>query len=243
MRSIKNLVEYYDELFPVTETKKSFFTGFEKEFRSPIHFLSISCGTGLLENFLAKKGHDVTGVENVEELLRAANLRRRSQLMFIRFFQMFIPDMTKFLGKAFYNVIYILNSRLMFFRCEKEIQELFNDAKVLLAPGGKIVLEIFNFEKYGNSKLITLPTRESVRSKLFTEVTTDEVGNKTVNINVENSSEKVLPVLTNHPVYAVTPSEIEKFSETAGFASAEFYADFDGNPFTGNEDFYVVVIK
>ncbi len=243
MRSIKNLVEYYDELFPVTETEKSFFTGFEKEYSTPIHFLSISCGTGLLENFLSKKGHDVTGIENAEELLHAANLRRRSQLMFIRFFQMFIPDMTKFLGKAFYNVIYVLNSRLMFFPGAKEIQDFLNDVKSLLAPNGVVVFEIANFEKYGDSKLFTLPVRESVRSKLFTEVITDEKGKKTININVENSSEKILPVLTNHPVYPVTPAEIEEFAEKAGFSCAEFYADFQKNPFNGNEDSYIVVIK
>lgn len=243
MRLIKNLVEYYDELFPVTEAKKNFFSDFAKGCNTPVHYLSISCGTGLLENFLSRKGHDVTGVENEEELLHAANLRRRSQLMSIRFFKMFIPDMTKFLGKSFYNIIYVLNSRLMFFPDAKEIQNFLKDAKVLLAPEGKIVLEIFNFEKYENSKFITLPTRESVRSKLFTEVITNERGNKSININVENSSEKILPVLGNYPVYAVSPAEIEHFAETAGFASAEFYADFDRNPFTGNEDFYVVVIK
>ncbi|WP_407397126.1 class I SAM-dependent methyltransferase [Treponema sp.] len=243
MRSIKNLVEYYDELFPVTEAKKSFLSNFAGEFKTPVHFLSIQCGTGLLENHLARQGHDVTGIENAEELLQAANLRRRSQLMFIRFFQMFIPDIAKFLGKSFYNVIYVMNNRLMFFPGAEAIQNFMCDAKKLLAPQGILVFEMVNFEKFGDSKLVTLKTRESVRSKLFTEILTDENGERTVSINVENSSEKILPVLSNVPVYPVTPTELEHFAEKAGFSSAEFYADFEKSPFNGNEESYVVVIK
>ncbi|MCQ2242300.1 class I SAM-dependent methyltransferase [Treponema sp.] len=243
MYLIKNLVEYYDELFPVTETKKSFFLEFTKSFKPPVHFLSIQCGTGLLENLLSRQGHDVTGIENAEELLQAANLRRRSQLMFIRFFKMLIPDMTKFLGKAFYNVIYVLNNRLMFFPNAESILAFMVDAKKLLAQDGVLVFEVANFEKHGDAKMITLPTRESVRTKLFTEILTDEKGHRTVNINLENSSEKIIPILNGHPVYAVTATEIEEFAEKVGFTSAEFYADFERTPFTGNEDYYVVVIK
>ena len=88
MKSIKNLVEYYDELFPVSSLKKSFYSEFAKTYKTPVHFLSVDCGTGFLESSLAREGHDVTGIENVEELLQSANLRRRSQLMSIRFFQM-----------------------------------------------------------------------------------------------------------------------------------------------------------
>ena len=243
MYSIKNLVEYYDELFPVTEAQKSFFTSFTEVYKSPLHFLAVQCGTGLLEHTLARLGHDVTGIENGEELLHVANLRRRSQLMFIRFFKMFIPDMTKFLGKSFYNVIYVLNDRLMFFRDAEEIQNFLNDAKKLLAPGGVIIFELTNFEKYGDSKLIVLPTKESVRAKLYSEILTEEDGSKTININIENSSEKILSVVNNFPVCAVTASEIETFAEKAGFSGIDFYADFEKNPFTGNEDSFIAVIN
>lgn len=243
MKSIKNLVEYYDELFPVTESKKSFYSDFSKDRSTPLHYLSVQCGTGLLENILAKIGHDVTGIENTEELLRSANLRRRSQLMFIRFFQMDIPEMSKFLGKSFYNVISILNSRLMFFRNRQSIRDFFSDCKKLLASDGVLVIELINFERFDSHGMFNLKLRESVRSKLFTEFICDDNDRVTVSVNVENSSGKILPVLSNEEIYPLTPEEIERFAEESGFKSAEFYADFEKNPFTGNEESFVVMVS
>ena len=112
MKFIQNLVEYYDELFKVSEAQKKLYTELCENFSSPVRFLRVFCGSGLFESSLSKQGHDVTGIENCDELLHMANLRRRNQLMSIRFFQMEAEDMTKFLGKNFYNVVSILNSRL-----------------------------------------------------------------------------------------------------------------------------------
>ena len=243
MKTIKNLVEYYDELFPVTETKKKFYADFSRNSITPIHYLSIDCGTGFLESSLARDGHDVTGVENVEELLESANLRRRNQLMSIRFFQMEKQDMVKFLGKSFYNVISILNSRLMFLSNADALGNFFCDCRKLLAEDGCLVIEQDNFENHETDHLFQLPRRESVRSKLFSEVILGDDGKRTLSVNLENSSDKILSVIKDVPVYPVTPSEIEHFAEEAGFSSAEFYADFDRSEFTGNEEKFVVIIK
>lgn len=109
MLIIQNLIEYYDELFPVTGELKSFYNNLISQYESPVKFLRVECGTGMLESQLAREGHDVTGIESCQEILRSANLRRRTQLMAIRFFQMSYLDMTKFLGTGFYDVISCLD--------------------------------------------------------------------------------------------------------------------------------------
>ena len=47
METIQNLVEYYDELFPVTQAQYDFYTGLMEEFQKPVKFLTIGCGTGV----------------------------------------------------------------------------------------------------------------------------------------------------------------------------------------------------
>ena len=69
MDYIKNLVEYYDELFPVSEEQFVFYQSLLKEYSKPLKFLGIGCGTGILENRLAKELSDVTGIETIKELL------------------------------------------------------------------------------------------------------------------------------------------------------------------------------
>ena len=243
MKFIQNLVEYYDELFKVSEYQKKLYTELCENFSSPVRFLRVFCGSGLFESSLSKQGHDVTGIENCDELLHTANLRRRNQLMSIRFFQMEAEDMTKFLGKNFYNVISILNSRLLFLGGREKIRQFFFDCKKLISTDGFLVIQCINFENRKDEKFFQLKCRESMRAKLFSEIMTEQDDSKLFSMNLETGTGKLLPIVKDIPIYPLLPSEIEDFAEDAGFKSAEFFADFDKSEFTGNEEQFIVVLK
>lgn len=243
MKFIQNLVEYYDELFKVSEAQKKLYTELCENFSSPVRFLRVFCGSGLFESSLSKKGHDVTGIENCDELLHTANLRRRNQLMSIRFFQMEAEDMTKFLGKNFYNVISILNSRLLFLGGREKIRQFFFDCKKLVSTDGFLVIQCINFENRKDEKFFQLKCRESMRAKLFSEIMTEQDDSRLFSMNLETGTGKLLPIVKDIPIYPLLPSEIEDFAEDAGFKSAEFFADFDKSEFTGNEEQFIVVLK
>lgn len=243
MKFVQNLIEYYDELFKVSEAQKNLYMELCENFSSPVRFLRAFCGSGLFESSLSKQGHDVTGIENCEELLHTANLRRRNQLMSIRFFQMEAEDMTKFLGKNFYNIVSILNSRLLFLGGREKIRQFFFDCKTLMSPDGFLVIQCINFENRKDEKFFQLKCRESVRAKLFSEVMTAQDESKLFSMNLETGNGKLLPIVKDIPIYPLLPSEIEDFAEDAGFKSADFFADFDKSEFTGNEEEFIVVLK
>ena len=92
MDFIQSVLEYYDELFPVTDAQKEFYEALTGLYASPAKILRIGCGTGLLEHTLARQGNDVTGIEASKQIINSANLRRRNQLMSIRFFLMAHAD-------------------------------------------------------------------------------------------------------------------------------------------------------
>lgn len=243
MSLLKNLVEYYDELYPVSESQKKFYAEILKNYSIPAKVLRIGCGTGLFESNLAKEGFDVTGIDSVEEFLASANLRKRSQLMSIRFFQMNSSDMSRYLAKNFYNVISVLNDRICYNSSKAEMQDFFSLCKSLIAPDGQLVLQLTNFEGLPEKGFVQLPVRESLRTKLFAELSGSFSEKRQISLTLENGSGKLIPVAKDIPFYPITPSEIETFAEEAGFVSAEFYADFDKSPFSGNEDSFVVIIK
>ena len=74
MELIQNVIEYYDELYPVTDVQKKFYADLMKQYTIPVKFLRIGCGTGYFEHLLAREGHDVTGLETSKEMLESANL-------------------------------------------------------------------------------------------------------------------------------------------------------------------------
>lgn len=243
MDLIQNVIEYYDELYPVTDSQKKFYADLMTKYTIPVKILRVDCGTGYFEHLLAREGHDVTGIETSKELLESANLKRRNQLMSIRFFLMSYLDMTRFLGKGFYNIISCLNDRILFIHDRTLMRKFFFDCKELLAPGGTLVLQLTNFLEYNKKEVEKLPTRESIRAKLYTEITTKEDGTKYYSQEVENGNGKFLPVIDKASIYPLTPDEIEDFAEEAGFSSAEFYTDFSKTEFTGKEPSMIVLLN
>ncbi|MCQ2600922.1 MAG: class I SAM-dependent methyltransferase [Treponema sp.] len=243
MESIQNLVEYYDELFPVTKTQYDFYAGLMEEFQKPVKFLTIGCGTGVMENYLAKQMTDVTGLETIKELLESATRKHRTQLMSLRFFKMSTIEMVRFLGKDFYNVISCLNDRIIFIHDKILLRKFFFDCKQLLAKDGKIILQLSNYNLYKNKSSSVLPEISSVRVSLSSKLEYVNDEEYALSRNIKTGSGKILPVYQKTSVYPIVPSEIEDFAKEAGFTSIEYFADFEKNPFTPQSPSMVVVIK
>lgn len=238
----QNIVEYYDELYPVTEAQKNFYSEEMSLFPKPIKLLRVGCGTGTFEHSLAVDGADVTGLETSQDLLESANRKRRTQLMSIRFFQMSSLEMVRFLGKNFYNIISILNGRILFTHDETLIRKLFFDCKQLLSENGHLILSLPNMEKFSSVPLAQLPDRKSIRASLYTQVFTKDNGKKTLQLDLETGSGKIVPALKDTPIYPLTVKEIEAFSKEAGFAHCSFFSGFDKEPFTDKSDYVVSVL-
>ena len=242
MVSIQNLVEYYDELYPVSEAQKKFYDKISLDFQQPVRYLRTSCGAGLFEHLLARDSADVTGIEYFPELLRSANLRRRNQLMAIRFFQMSELDMARFLGKGFYNILSNLSNRIIYIHDKTLLRKFFFDSKQLLSENGKLILEFYNYDKF-NQPGMYLPQRESLRAKMTTKLEASNDGLWTVNQTIETGSGRILPVMENEVVFLPKPDEIKLFAKEAGFNNIEYFSDFEMSPFTGKEDTVIARIS
>jgi SAM-dependent methyltransferase len=242
METIQNVLEYYDELFSVSEAQKEFYADLMKQYEKPVKFLRIGCGTGYFEHLLARSGHDVTGIDTSKSYLESANLRRRTQLMAIRFFLMSSTEMIKFLGKNFYNIISCLNNRIIFLHEVELLKKFFIDCKSLLSKNGSLILQLTNFNLYKNKKQFNLPDVESIRAKLYTDFYELD-GKPCVTQTVETANKKILPIVKDVQYYPLTSQEIENFAKDAGFSSVKFYSSFVLEPFTGSEEEVVAVLQ
>lgn len=243
MEIIQNIIEYYDELYPISQEQKDFYKDLISRYNEPAKLLRVGCGTGLFEHLLAREGKDVTGIDHYPEMLRSANLRRRNQLMSIRFFQMSYLDMARFLGKGFYNIISVLDNRIIFIHDTTLLRKFFFDCKQLLSDGGSVVLDLSNFKIYSFTQKVTLPERSSLRVKLNSTISLRDDGKYVFSQNLENGSGKILPVMEDDLVYPLTDSQIEEFAKEAGFSRIEFYSSWKKEPFTGSEPSLKCVIS
>lgn len=243
MSNMQSLIEYYDELYPSDENQRRFFTDLLTKYVAPSKFLRIGCGTGNLESYLAKNGVDVTGLDTNKDILESANLRRRFPNMAIRFFQMSTIEMTNFLGKNFYNVIACLNDKLIYIHDETLMKKFFADCKILLSKDGSLVLQLYNYDMLKNESQVKLPNRESIRSKIMETIVKMDSGEYIINQYLENSSEKILPLLQRQKVLPISPDKIKEFALAAGFSNIEFYEDYTKKPLTSESQTVVCVIS
>ncbi len=243
MDYIKNVIEYYDELFPVSDAQKEFYEALTGLYAAPAKILRVECGTGLFEHTLAKMGHDVTGIESSKEILNSATLRRRNQLMSIRFFLMSPTEMIQFLGKGFYNIISILNDKIIEIGEPELVRKFLQDCKKLLAPDGTLVVGMNSYAHNYDSEFIQLPVRESIRVKLFTEIHMDSSGSQYLCRNLENGNGKILPVTEDKKVYPLPVDELCSYATEAGFKDIKLYSDFKRSPFTESEPEVVVLLS
>jgi SAM-dependent methyltransferase len=239
----QNIVEYYDELYPVTDDQKKFYEQEMSAYEKPVKMLRIGCGTGYFEHILAKDGADITGLDTSREMLESANRKRRTQLMSIRFFQMSTLEMSRFLGKGFYNIISCLDNRIVYIHDQTLIKKFLFDCYTLMAPRGRLILELYNYDKYSSVPMVKLPTLESIRSKLYTQIWTKDDGSKYLQQDLETGNGKVLPVIEDAPVYALRKSEIELFAKQVGFSKCEFFGGFERSEYLLDSDAVVAVLQ
>lgn len=243
MELYENIAEYYDELYPTGDDKKKFYAQETSEFITPVKYLTIGCGTGTFEHYLAKGAADVTGIEVVPSFLESANRKRRTQLMALRFFQMSSLEMCRFLGKGFYDIISLPCGRAALTHDATLMAKLFYDCKQLLAPQGKLILQLPHFEKYANADIIKLPQRESIRVKLFSRITTSADGKKLLQQDLETGNGRHLLVSRDVEIFPLTQTHIGEYARDAGFTKCSFYADFDKNPLLADSDELIAVIS
>ena len=243
MELLENISEYLDELYPTNDSLKKFYEEETKEFVKPVKYLTIGCGTGTFEHYLAKGNADVTGLETVSSLIESANRKRRTQLMALRFFQMSSLEMCRFLGKSFYNIISIPNDRIIFVHDRTLIAKLFYDCRQLLAPNGKLIIRLTNFEKFKTEPQTKLPVRESIRVRLFSKITTDADGRKFLSQEIETGNGKLLPVTKDVEIMPFSRDKIEEFAKGAGFTKIVFFGDLNHGEFTNDSDELIVVIS
>ena len=230
MDFFENFVEYYDELFPVSDSKKKFYENLQTNSFAPIKSLHLGSATGILEHHLAQKGFDVTGIEVSQPLLDSACLKRRTQLMALRFFKLSTLDMGNVLGKNFFNVISTLNDRIIFLRKKQYLENLLSQCKELLTDNGIFIIETFNYEKIKNNDFSEF-TRESIRTKFKTTIKkhNDETF---VYQTLETPNGKTNIISNNIQIYVPTTKEIEELAMKYKYSKIEFFEDYEGTPFT-----------
>lgn len=245
------ILEYYDELFPLKENCLDFFLMLQKEFQescpvkpAPLcRFLGIGSATGNLENKLSSYGLDITGIDKNPEMIETAKRRMKRGSSTLRFFEMTTLDMKRFLKMGSFNIISCINNMIPYISDETLLRKFFHDARELLAPSGKLVIQTLNFDNMEKTKQKRLPDLKSIRVTLERSCIPADDGLLTLDATLELGSGRKIILQKNTRLIPTTVSRLESIAKEAGFTAISLYGDFDLSPWTDESTSTIMILE
>jgi SAM-dependent methyltransferase len=235
-----NLLEYYDELFPVDQERVTFLEELSRRIRPAnadkayrIQVLDVGCATGTFSLALMKRGMDVTGLDSNAAMIQSACRRNPEPRTNARFFQMDMREAGTAFAHGRFDMILCLGNTLVHLDGPDAILDFLKQAQKLLRPGGAFVFQTVNYEKVARENLTRLPTIESPRCRFEREYRRRDDGRISFEATIYGSNGQ--PVFRDRAaLYPATPLEIADLLKKSGLKSVDLFEDFTGDTLRGN---------
>lgn len=237
----------YDLLFPGSGPAVDFYRA--QADRAGGSVLELGSGTGRKLIPIAAEGHECVGLELSTEMLAQARRKADEQSVSVEWLQ---GDMRDFdLGRSFDLIIIPANS-LLHLHEPQDLVACFRSVRRHLAPGGQLVLDIFN------PSVALLATADGQRrereSLAFTDprrgpVTVDVAERYDAAAQVTrgtwffSTAEEPDFLVTPLEIRSIFPQELPLLLELGGLRLVERFGDWSGSPFNDESGLQVCVAE
>ncbi|MPM49356.1 Glycine/sarcosine N-methyltransferase [bioreactor metagenome] len=233
---MNGFIDYYASLVQPSLGMVTFLTN-EIGNLSSAHILDAACGGGELAHALAVSGSVVTAVESEQALLLKAKVYSLRDKV-PRALQFLPAPLLKLPGTpGSYHVLLCLNNASSVLQDEEEYQEFFKQAATLLNKGGRLVMQLFNYDMLLDYKVRELPElvneKEGIRLQRRLRICNDGHLAMDTTLSLMRIDAKEL-ARQEIIIYPIRRLQIQKMLQDAGFVVIDFYGGVEGT--TWQED-------
>jgi 2-polyprenyl-3-methyl-5-hydroxy-6-metoxy-1,4-benzoquinol methylase len=289
MALYENIAEYYDEIFPLKQSRLDFIDSFLKKGVAPptysrsarcrsfvdviskvcrkkgvapptysrsarcrsfrgviskicrkdkvknnLKVLDIGCATGELALALAKKGHQVAGIDLDEKMIALARGKTKRTGLNTDFF---MKDMTK-IGEDFpavsFDAVLCFGNTLVHLENPEKIKEVFIGIHKVLKIGGILMVQIVNYDRILSGGIKELPLLESENFIFRREYRYDKADHRIqflTHLTIKKNGEVIK---SSEILYPLTFQELKAALEHAGFFKFQFFGSETKIPYKKN---------
>ncbi len=227
MNFYQSIAPYYDHIFPPAAAQVSFITSKMGGIKDK-HLLEAGCGTGNLAALLVAEGARVDGIDLDEEMVKMAREKYRN-LSGVAFRQGNILKISELYVTEILDGIISFGNTLVHLSGIEEVTAFFKQAWMVLKPGGKLMVQIINYDHVIDNGLPGLPTieNEAIRFERYYDVVDPgtHIDFRTV-LTVKSTREVIHNTVTLFPLRR---HQVEKILLSIGFEEVTFSGSFAGD--------------
>lgn len=221
-----------------------FLDGFLSQ-RGAHRVLDVACGTGHHAIALAKRGYEVLGVDVSEGMIAKARANARTAGGAARFQQAGFGELIHVVTEPFDAVLCLGNS-LPSVLSEAELRSALADMGEALAPDGSLIIQNLNYDRVWPRRQRFMPLethRDGDEEWLFFRFVDFHHETLTFNMIVLHGQDGTWDFRAEatdlRPIFS---HDLRRLLEEAGFASMEFFGDYDHNPYDKQESGDLIVV-
>ncbi len=250
MNFYTSIAHIYDEIFPYSPPQKAFIESFNLHGHDKT-LLDVGCGTGSLTLRMAELYGTVIGLDPDKEMLEKANLKalkfkmdRHDQLEDLGRW-VFLPkgmgDLESEFADESFDTIACFGNTLVHLPDIEAVNGFLSDAFSILKSGGKLMIQIINYDRIVDQKQTGLATIENDRVKFerfyHYKPNPEKIFFQTILKDKSNGR-----IIENEiPLLALHPEQLRESMKKEGFSKLEEFGSFKKEPFQNESTPFIIV--
>jgi glycine/sarcosine N-methyltransferase len=229
----ESIADYYEQIFPDSPAKANFV---KDSFGSleGLSLLDIGCAVGKTAIALAQECKQVIALDLDEKMIDMARNNSRSMPKKPVFHTEDMAKIAKRFDAGRFDGILCFGNTLVHLNSLARIKDFLEQARTLLTPKGKLLLQIINYDRILDNQLSGLPSIENDRIRF---VRNYNYSRETGLINFETQlTDKQSGLLINNTVelYPLRKHDLENILGQAGFSGLNFFGSFKRDIYTAD---------
>ncbi|MDR2880215.1 MAG: methyltransferase domain-containing protein [Fusobacteriales bacterium] len=216
----KDISIYYEKIFPLNPAAVEFL---EEELNGKKKILDLACGDGKYSNSLVTPDRSVTGVDLDKGMLEEAE-KKYDQNNNIKFVYGDMSELSSVFQKDKVDGVFCIGNSLVHLTSTDEIKKALTELDLIMEDGGKLVIQIINYDRILNDDINFLPAIKSEDTEFIRNY--HRYGNSRI-IDFHTILKTADRERESHQeLYSLTKDELVFLAEKEGFALENVYSSF-----------------
>jgi len=225
-----SIATYYRYIFPFNPDQINFLRGVLPF--NGARILDVGCATGELAFALTRFGFPVWAIDSDAEMIELAIHSKPEDTLFPVFEQLDMRKMAEHFPESYFDTAICFGNTLVHLLTEDDLRAFFQETYKILAPEGKLGIQILNYEHIVDQHIDSLPIIENEQVR-FVRNYRFHPGSNLIDFNTKLTDKQSGKEINNSvSLFALRKSRLQEMLADAGFENPDFYGNFNGSPLT-----------